>query len=81
MKVRYIIRNQSSEIIDKFTSGNGVPTDTKGLQYVELEVKSSANYFKDYEGVLKTGDKIRIYKNEIYKSISNGDGKSIKIFK
>ncbi len=77
--------NQSSEIIDKFTSGNGVLTDTKGLQYVELEVKSSANYFKDYGGVLKTGDKIRIYKNEIYKSISNGDGKSIietiKIFK
>ncbi|WP_456315327.1 hypothetical protein [Pseudomonas shirazensis] len=77
--------NQSSEIIDKFTTGKGILTDSNGAKYLELEVKSSTTYFEKQGGFLKTGDKIRIYKSDIYKSISNGDGKSItetiKIFK
>ena len=69
--------NQRTEIIDKFTNEKGVITDANGLQYLEFEVKSSATYFEKQGGFLQTGDKIRIYKTDIYKSISNGDGKRI----
>ena len=69
--------NQKSEIIDKFTNGKGVLTDSQGAKYLEIDVKSSQTYFEKQGGFLKTGDKIRIYKSDIYKSISNGDGKSI----
>ena len=49
-----------------------------GAKYLEFEVRSSLNELKISEGnFLDTGIKIRIYKNFIYKSISNGDGISI----
>ena len=69
--------NQRTEIIDKFKNNYpDVKTDNLG-SYLEFEVKSSSTYFKDYDELLETGDKIRIYKTDVYKSISNGDGKLI----
>lgn len=78
--------NQRTEIIDKFTSGKGVLTDSKGAKYLEFDIKSSENILSRADNnFIRQGDKIRIYKTDIYKSISNGDGKSItetiKIFK
>ncbi|QYS89497.1 hypothetical protein [Flavobacterium davisii] len=70
--------NQKSEIIDKFTTGKGVLTDANGAQYLEFEVKNTNETLSKLDGnFLKSGDKIRVYKTDIYKSISNGDGKSI----
>jgi len=62
--------NQNSQILDRFTND-------PALQFIDLEVKSSSDYFSKQQGFLKSGDKIRIYRNDIYKSISNGNGQSI----
>ena len=47
-----------------------------GLQ-IRAIVHERFFYISERSGFLQTGDKIRIYKTDIYKSISNGDGKSI----
>lgn len=63
--------NQKSEIINVF-SGSNPPA------FIEFEVRGSAKYFDDFpNSPIKTGSKIRIYRADVYKSISNGDGLSI----
>lgn len=70
--------NQRKEIIDKFTKQKGVLTDANGAQYLEFEVKNTSEFLGKIDGnFIKQGDKIRIYKTDIYKSVSNGDGKTI----
>ena len=70
--------NQKSEIIDVF-SGNNPP------DYIEFEIRNGTDFFElNKNKVLKSNTKIRIYKEDVYKSISNGDGvtiiNTIKIF-
>ena len=52
----------------------------KAEKNFDFEVRSSDTYLSDYaenkgfDNLLKQGDIIRIYKDEVFKSISNGDG-------
>ena len=71
--------NQNTEIINKFETNN-CKIDAQGRKYLDFEVRSSdAKLMEiaidaDFTNFLKQGDIIRIYKDEVFKSISNGDG-------
>lgn len=71
-------KNQKSEIIDVFMNNSN-------LDYIDFEVRNVSSYFDDIpNSPLDTEVTIRIYRGDIYKSISNGDGvnitETIKIF-
>jgi len=71
--------NQKSEIIEKFRNNEG-SIDLDGRQYLDFEVRNTDDTLSkkatdgDFSNFLQRGDKIRVYKDDIYKSISNGDG-------
>ena len=55
--------NQKSEIIHKFR-------DQPNLEYITLEVRSNDNFLTN--SPVKNGGEIRLYREDIYKSLSNG---------
>ena len=60
-----------TEIIDVFANDS-----TK--EFIEFEIRNGASFFIENNGKILTSEtKIRIYREDIYKSISSGDGENI----
>ena len=65
--------NQTSDIIKRFK-------DDPNLPYIEFEVRSGSKYFEKYpNSSIKEGDKVRIYREDVYKSIGPDDGNGLSI--
>lgn len=67
--------NQQTLIVDKFEyhpTRNPNPPD-----YLEFEVRASNAELDKAGSHLRQGDKVRIYRGDVYKSIGNGDGNTI----
>ncbi len=63
--------NQNTDIVQVFR-------DNPNKKFIELNVRSSSKYFGDYpNSPIGFNDKLRIYREDVYKSISNGDGGDI----
>jgi len=63
--------NQYNDIIKQFET-------QPSPEFLEFEIRNNNDYFKlILNSPIKNGSKVRIYKSDIYKSISSGDGKSI----
>ncbi|HAA15098.1 MAG TPA: hypothetical protein DCE41_26750 [Cytophagales bacterium] len=64
--------NQNSDIIQPFR-------DDPSLEYIQLEVRSGGDYFQNFSTELQQGNIIRIYREDVYKSISTPDGNGVSI--
>jgi hypothetical protein len=64
--------NQQTDIIDVFNQTN--PPD-----FIEFQVRNGTDYFtqKYPNSIVGTDFKVRIYREDVYKSISNGEGEEI----
>ena len=65
MKLPSWTKNQSDEVIKYFK-------DNPNAQYKSFEVRSNNSNLVGT--ILKQGDNVRIYRDDVFKSISNGSG-------
>ena len=68
--------NQRSEIMDLFKND-------ESREFIEFEVRNNAAYFQGLTGGSPFANtnsvkKVRIYRDDVYKSVSNGDGVNIE---